>query len=528
MAFARLHVEASRLPDWIHAVNHSYNDNLTLAEAEVKLKLARSGGQVTISPAAQSLNALVRWAELDIGKLQEPIDRHFKAQRAIIERIENAIPDLSRSYPDVLLFLSGSVAKLEYVDKVSDVDFIGMTSEESPYGIEDIGLEMDAQSGVDWIRGLLRPFRSHSSLQRIRELHARFEVLEGRIKKTSGIGNLEISGKPFFGKEYFFTANELIDKLGEFDEPSWAVSHRASVLFESEIFESNQAVLERCDEIRSKINRSYRISADLRGFHFPLLGALLVTFLTKSGVLAKISWLKSPASRDPKVEESGRRDNELLKTIGGRIWSSAAHLMLFHVLYWATKLLTQSERARLLERFVRNSREFDEASIKGVLYKTPICKMLEVIPHLIGRIKVAMSDDGWPREQHYNAKTKEEVKETFKAIYRFLGPLDSSESTRFFDADGTGSVVSIIPMPYIYLCLLLVLRQARERKLSVPQERDNDIMTLNRELYLCLAKCEQLTALLIRESTGTDEEMRYLKLFGGEVFDKAVYSQILQ
>jgi len=528
MSFARLRVEASALPLHIHGLHHAYVTCRAGIEAQIELEAIRTDRRIETSPAAKSLQGLAAWVSLKLDNLQKEIDAHFRDQLEIIEKIEQAISKI-RNYSDVLYLLSGSVAKLEYIAGISDIDIIGMTTDDAH--IKDCSIEQLVGPKPTVNHGIMQPIfrwfarrRARLTLSTISQRQDRFCELKEMLRTAVGVKKLDLVGSPFYGKEYFFTAGELFDKLGAFDEPSWAVSHRASLMFESELYSFPEAVRKHGEFIRSQVNHKYWVIADLRAFRFPMLGALLMTFLTKSGVLAKISWLKSPESKKAQGGEVPSRENELLKTIGGRIWSSAAHMILFHVLYWSTILLPQSRRDNLLDRFSPGAQEFDERAIMDTLYKSPIVKMTQVIPHIIAQLKAHMQGN-W--HEHHEVKIKSAEKATiediFTVVYRFLGPLDSADPGRMLSADGEGKSLIIMPMPYIYLSLLLVLRQARERKLPIPPTLDGDILSLNKELYLCMAKCEELTTVLINRVRKADEELTYLRFFGGEVFDKAVY-----
>ena len=67
-----------------------------------------------------------------------------------------------------------------------------------------------------------------------------------------------------------------------------------------------------------------------------MIGAYLLDYLKKSGLLAQIS--KVEKSKGPKDKVKRTADKEMLKAVLGRNWGSLIHMITLHTLYWRMRI----------------------------------------------------------------------------------------------------------------------------------------------------------------------------------------------
>src|SRR4029079_16072486 len=99
------------------------------------------------------------------------------------------------------------------------------------------------------------------------------------------IAKVNISGIPLGEDKYVYSHDDLIGRLGRFDEPSWAVGHRGSLIFECAYDNLHWSAAEK---LRGRVAAKYDIPADLDELEFATSGALLLTFLRLSGLIPKL------------------------------------------------------------------------------------------------------------------------------------------------------------------------------------------------------------------------------------------------
>src|SRR4029077_18832672 len=338
MTIERLLADAKNLPDWFDKLEVS--TGFLSVGSKVKSPLVPGVAKHDVESVANAMNLLLRHLSIDTKRIRPSFGEHCEVQHKVLTKVREAAEEAlaesgkaehdrkdatttSPPYSDVTLFVTGSLAKLEYIADVSDIDMVGMTT------VAERPLD-------DCVRDTI------CKVEHASKLKERLTTLEERLKAKLKI-KLDISGKPFHDGKYFFSQKDLFERLGDFDEPSWAVSHRHSLLFESascpgtrQIRKSNGAPLwseaEFAAQTRSKINERYSITADLmRMRQFPAVAALLISALEKNAILATISMLTKPPE-DPR--ESRPEDKLMSKALISRIWSAAAHLITLHLLFW--------------------------------------------------------------------------------------------------------------------------------------------------------------------------------------------------
>jgi hypothetical protein len=458
------------------------------------------------------------WITREDRDLCRMFSAHCESQKKILKAVGNALTQTMEGHGDIVLFITGSLAKLEYILNVSDIDIFGMTTDDTHLKVQE---ELVRKRGKnDDINAFIA--NRNALIDKIVNYQTKFRKLNKAItdnvhtnvknalkKQRLRKSKVEVSGLPFHGGEYFFTDGELYKNLGGFDEPVWAVSNRASLLFESAFFPSKRRVEEFAGTVRSEINGQYRISANLQEPDFPLLGSLLAVFLTKSGVLSKIAKLGTPHMREPLIVEERVLDSEILKTIVGRVWSSAVHIMLLHVLYWAARLLPVGD--------------YSAKHLRLKLCRPPMRKLLVEIPETVSDILEEIRNN--PNQIPGNEAQQENIRLALKEIFAFVSP---SNEKRSLDPRSDGCQPAM-PLASLYISFFLVAKRARERKKRITGKNYDHIVKLNFKLFEYLEKFERLTLLLVTNhgNTRTVDQMGLVRLFAAEILDRQLCVELL-
>jgi hypothetical protein len=522
MTVARLMKDAEDLKKWFSGKILSSQDARVAAKVAAQVA-APAATKEEEDAAAKSIGDILESFGIKKNNIVAFFNRHCDDQLWALDKITLAVTkSLSElesartdaiNYGDVVLFLTGSLAKLEFIKGVSDIDIVAITtSMDLPEKCADATCEM-------------------KSVSRFKK---KLEVLEQALKKQVKPIKLDISGRPFYDGRYFYGKKELFEQLGEFNEPSWAASHRHSMLFESAVCPGTRQInigrnREKCpeedfaEEMRLEINDKYFINQDLIESEYPMLGAFLITALTNGAAIAQLSKLKNPPQKKDKkgglkMQEILLAEKEISKTVGGRIWNAAAHLITLHLLFWTRRLLTNKQCDDLFFKndiFRNISHKTMDKTIQNMLYGSPMKKMLLYCPAMTRALCGCLERLDQSRESRVRQISDEnvqtEVVELVRAVRDFIGPLGSG-------IPGSHTKGMAMPMFQLYIYLFMTLKKVREGKRGFKQLNSSDvnrISVINSQLYACLRKCEELTRLLITKTSETNTgHLQYFRIFG--------------
>jgi hypothetical protein len=426
-------------------------------------------------------------SDLPPPEFQTKFREYYNIQKEVIDNIHSALKsELKDEYKDIIVLVTGSVARLEYIKGPSDIDSFGIT-------VDETHIVPKSEKGGDILDA--KVVELNRNLDRFRRLRNKL--------KESGIS---ISGVPYYNGEYFGTKVELFEKLGEFDEPNWAVAYRSNVIFESAAFCKYFDTGEKFDEIVKEINRVYCVIADLRQHHFPFLAAMLLGFMRTSGVLAKVSKFKSDGASKEALEDRTLEEG-IIKTLGGRVWSSAVHLIMLHVLYWYGLLKPD------------HYPEMTSEKIGQLIRRSPLFKLIIEIPDKFNAVYSNVTKNSrWADKLHIDESTKTHIAQILEDLYTIINPQKQLRR----------STQSRQPYPTIASVYIPFLLMAMHARVNPPKFTDDDYARLSGDsdvIDRCLLLCENLTLLLATKGPfNRSDEMRYPALFGTiDVFDKEMY-----
>jgi hypothetical protein len=421
--------------------------------------------------------------------------RHCEAQASIIKALQRAFEAQHKNYPDVVQFVFGSVAKLEFIPGVSDVDILPI-------------LKTPARPG--------RRRTSPKFEEYVRDLKQRIGR-SGLSRKKVSVSGIPLAGSGLRSKrkEGFYRRSDLVGKLDNFDEPSWAVSHRGSLIFECAYHESGL----RAEKIRSEIAKTYDVRLDFNDREFPFLASLLLGFLRISGLIPKMreakALFRTPIG-DSVVKASSRRKRprkrvgnefgktratEMLKALSGRAWNSIVHIVTLHTLYWSACILQTSE-------------ELDHAATN--VNRAPTLKLIDTIPTTIGRLRqrLELNREGWYGEVGLDEPAAKEIERLLAKIHGAFGTPTTEAPT----AEAPTPEAPILPIARRYLYLLVVSAQVRARPMELSDAVVDMLSDFNRDLFELLEMCEKITLTLIARRGRCRVDL--IRLFGREVFDR--------
>jgi hypothetical protein len=457
---------------------------------------------------SQSLEALVSFDEIEEiknRKFKFVFKEFYEMQKNVLKLIEKTLLEGldDDRYKDIVVLIAGSVARLEYIHGVSDIDTFGLIV--APLGdaatVPPVG-EPAALSMAD----------------RVKEASSKLKDFND-LKRKLGDKDISLDGVPYYGEEYFGTQNQLFEKLGKFDEPNWAVSYRANVLFESIAFSKDANTLKRFDEIVKKVNQVYSVSADLRQKQFPFLGAILIGFLCRGGVLAGISRFKSHDEGSKDALEERSLEAGIIKILGGRVCCSAVHTIMLHVLYWHGFLKPNGEE------------DLSPIQINEFLNRTPLYKIVVAIPAIFGVIyeNVTKFNSKWSENLHLEKDAKQSIEEAIKQLYVVLISQGSSaESGAGGRRAASRAKASRASLANIYASFLIWSMYTRKRPPKFTSDHYEKLTSHSMTIAKCLVLCEKVTLLLATKGPSkASEQMRYLRIFGTEVFDKVTHREAL-
>lgn len=386
--------------------------------------------------------------------LEEYVNPQETRLREISDVMDGAVHEaFGDSDNSILIYVTGSLAKLEYIPGASDLDLLGVIST-----------------------------NSRLSMSKEAEIFDKFEkFVISRGAKTIGSFRepVSVSGMPLMRskpnkpgeierKKSFYTDSELVHYVGQEYEAAWAGFERASLLFESALLKGDSI---QGNKIREDIDRTlYKLANDLACGKFPLVGYCLATFINKSGLLAKAAKIRK-LHDDPK-----NITRETAKTMLSRIWTSDINLIALHIVYWS-QLIAQPNNSA--------------GDILDDLREPPLWKAIRILPNRMEFLD--NSDECKTRLYQILGQNSTEVENVFdnlKKVRRHIHLRGSDDHA---------------PLWYRFLQLMQVCKKLRKSKSHLPFEVITRIKAWNREMEDLLDSCAKITrSLCLADQSGTD------------------------
>jgi hypothetical protein len=387
-----------------------------------------------------------------------------RQQETCLDCVDTAVTEVLSisAFASLCVLLGGSVARLEYLPAISDLDFLAIdtTSDDSEV----------------W-----RQLRKNDDVARARDECDRFEKFENALKaavgrrfKTPGDGpsKVEVGARPLLDSRSFFSRRDLFEELGREREANWAAWARAVLMFESAAWGDSTRIL----EVRAKAHSVYGAAEDILAGGFPGMTCLFINLLATSGLLAKLGVLrKIPAERLDADPAGGPQmaDAELVKAVFSRQWSSWVNRIFLHAIYWCSVLS--------LNPWVEGP------MIHNVLRATPIAKIVLYVPDLVDKVdrdigKLWLEVKGRNRPETIPQRTV--FLKQWRDIYRSCVQI------------GTPARAGAPPMWYRFLQMLSLALQVRNGK-PLDNVTLDWVGEVNREMESILRKCIWLSRLLL-------------------------------
>jgi len=292
----------------------------------------------------------------------------FDGQRDLLAGVDAGVRQAlaTDDFDRVCLFLAGSAAKLEYLARVSDLDFLGVDA------ASDGSEEFRALDTTAHFTG------AQEETQRFAEFTEDLELAIGQQLDSRGLARtkVEVGAEPLLGSSTFFNRQDVFERLGNEREPSYAPWARAVLLFEAVGWGAPEDV----SSLRSKADEVYGASADVASGVFPAVACAFVSHLATSGLMAKLNLLRQLRENDDddsvddeESEERRRSEAELLKAVFSRQWYCAVNRIVLHALYWHS---TEAEK----------DEELDAERIREILRAAPIGKLVLHLPSLLSTV----------------------------------------------------------------------------------------------------------------------------------------------
>jgi predicted nucleotidyltransferase len=380
------------------------------------------------------------------------ISVYVNQQREHLQTVDACVKEAAAAvlgdYP-AAIFITGSLARLEYLPSTSDIDLLGVVTG---------AIRKPAYEEAELVSRLEEEIRRVASLRSGKSIEA----------SISGIPiTRPDSADPsrFVRAKIFYSEGELINFVGKEYESPWAGFERASLIFESSLVYGDEDL---AASIVSSIDHNlYKIARDLYNKRFPVVGYCLLLFLAKSSLLAKAAFIHSLN------DDLKRIDRETAKVMLARVCSSCINLITLHVVYWS-KLLGASSRS--------------ESDILTDLQKPPIWKAIRIIPHYISFMadqrvcQIALS------EIFPDAKKADSVFSLLDDVFHNVRTIGSDDC---------------IPLWYRASQLMRLCQSLRDSHFSLSEDIVARLRTWSVEMDCLLRKCSRITqALAITDSRG--------------------------
>jgi hypothetical protein len=235
------------------------------------------------------------------------------------------------------------------------------------------------------------------------------------------------------------------------------------------------------------------------------LGTLLLQILTRNGVLAKVAALKDPQSHGSEALRQGKRQKELVKTVAGRLWNSAVHLVMLHVLFWEAVLHPPTKIRKFL------------ADTKYSLSLPPVCKVIDMadrierlLEHFTKAARLKKKSIGSLSIK--SAQVSLDVEQHLYECYSYLG----------YDQAPAGRTVHLMNL---YVPFMLAVGHIRKDGPKLTKEMEGSIIDSSYDLLNCVMRCEKFTTYLMDAVAENTVELAYLKYFGTLIFDRQYTSE---
>lgn len=386
-------------------------------------------------------------------------------------------------FNDVCLFLDGSLARLEFLLGISDLDFLAvdmMPGQGEPTRASgNTTTPVSHRAGCDRFRGFER------ALAR--------SVRRQMKKKLGEMPDVGVGARPLLGGRAFFTRQSLFNELGREHEANWAAWGRAVLLFEAAAWGKLSSV----GALRRKADRIYGVTEDCCGRTFPAMGCSFLGLMSHSGLVAKMGVLKKTSDRGGQAAESevgerardSKADGELIKAVFSRHWYSVVNRLVLHVLYWHSIIDTRRMAVR---------------QIRAALRATPIFKMVSFLP---SRIAEAFSQRGllWrhvtKQMQGANRPHPDVFEDRFLQVYAA------------FARDASGACgFPCVPLWQRFLQILQLCIDIRSERKQLNEMTLGWLADVNKELEVVMASSRWLTRVLLPPARATASTSRYQTL----------------
>ncbi len=331
----------------------------------------------------------------------------LQSQRDCLDVVDTGVHATLQQFPAICLFLGGSLAKLEYLHGVSDLDFLAV--------------DTIYQKATPWQK--LRDEKAFTQALFACEGFAAFSKLlavsinRGFRKRGDSAAHVDVGARPLIGRRTFYTHRELFHELGKEHEPSWAAWARSVLLLESAAWGRRRVV----NRLRNKADEIYGLTGDLASRTFPAMTCSFVGLMSKSGLVAKLHRLRQSSRRPPlqsvpDTPPANRAPNaELIKTVFSRHFHSVVDRLFINALYWCS--LSPPPPWRDLEE------------IRRWLRSPPLSKLVTYLPLLMKHINNAryrLWHEVKGRSVLYDETHEIAFMERLTTICKICGELDSS------------------------------------------------------------------------------------------------------
>jgi hypothetical protein len=358
------------------------------------------------------------------------------------------------------LFLIGSATRLEYIHSASDIDFLPVTKETERgkhlteenkriYAFEkcliaNINKEVKDQFGTNPKEvGIDKaPINFHESAR---------EAAEVALVPQAGGESLS-----------FFSDYQLSKQIGKEWEAAWASFERAHLIFESVIVNEKTETPDFIEGLYKEIDENiYGITPKIASEAFPISGYYLIRLIMKSGLLAKAAAISSGHVSEAK----GNVDAELVKAVMGRFWPGAINLILLHIMFWHSKLLT--------------SYSIQIPKVRKNLISPPLYKLIEIIRSYSEEINYE-GIGAW--KKILPEAEASEVWKDFNFVYSHLK----------FSGDNY-----VEPLWFLYIRLSNLKNEINQEIIKLRPETINDIAKINKIIRNILSKCTSISEIIL-------------------------------
>jgi len=328
--------------------------------SKLKTKLAKSNEHLLFSLKIIANNASteIKPESIEPTKnhgIKKVIEKYEYIQSTCIDKIGETVNDILRdtkSSKHLCVFITGSICRLEYIPGSSDFDFLVF---------KDKNKKLKIINYSKFFNKFENKLRENLQTNILSEWEKQFGLKKDDIE-------IGIDGIPLGKNKYFYSFDEVFNKMGKEYESAWAAFERSHLLFENSFVGGNKSLQ---DKLINKAFDCYCIIDDLCNSQYPLLASSFLNFMLWSSMTAKIAHLK-------KVEEVSKQDDILLKMIIGRLWPIRIKII-------TIVFLTIDKISNGIKWGINERSDFSE-KVKDYLKSPPIYIVTKCFPEISGDI----------------------------------------------------------------------------------------------------------------------------------------------